>query len=155
VTGSDGISDKPYIIDANNTDYYPLMGGFSDFNVAAGVDVQVISNSTVSDFQFNGTAILFGVSGKNGTTVFCNVRVPTSLLNGTLTVFVNGTQVQYSLLPSLNSSYSYLHFTLGHSTEPITITPEFPSILILEMFMSATLLAIAIPKKKHSRRTLG
>jgi parallel beta-helix repeat protein len=25
VTGSDGIGDEPYVIDANNTDYYPLM----------------------------------------------------------------------------------------------------------------------------------
>ena len=151
VTGSDGIGDVPYVIDANNTDDYPLMGVFSTFNVAAGVDVQVVSNSTVSGFQFNGTAILFNVSGVNGTTGFCNVRVPTALLNGTLTVFVNGTQVQYSLLPISNGTQIYLYFTYGHSTEQVTIMPEFPDSLILAMFMSATLLAIAIHKKKHNR----
>jgi hypothetical protein len=121
VTGSDGIGDTPYVIDANNTDDYPLMGMFSDFSVAEGVDVQIVSNSTVSDFQFNGTAILFNVSGTNGTTGFCNVRIPTSLLNGTLTVLVNETQVQYSLLPSSNSTQTYLHFTYGHSTEHVII----------------------------------
>jgi parallel beta-helix repeat protein len=150
LTGSDGIGDTPYVINANNTDHYPLMGPFSDFSVGAGVDVQVVSNSTVSDFQFNGTAILFNVSGANGTTGFCNVRVPTSLLNGTLTVFVNGTQVQYSLLPSANGSVSYLYFIYGHSTEQVTILPEFPDSLILAMFMFATLLTIAIYKKKHT-----
>jgi hypothetical protein len=36
-------------------------------------------------------------------------------------VFVNGTQVQYSLLPSSNHSLSYLYFTYNHSTEQITI----------------------------------
>jgi parallel beta-helix repeat protein len=150
VTGSDGIGDTPYVIDANNTDDYPLMGGFSTFSVAAGVDVQVVSNYTVSDFQFNGTAIMFNVSGANGTTGFCNVCIPTSLLNGTLTVYVNGTQLQYSLLPTSNSSISYLYFTYGHSTEQVIILPEFLDSLIMAMFMSATLSAIAIHKKKHS-----
>jgi parallel beta-helix repeat protein len=150
-TGSDGIGNTPYVIDANNTDNHPLMGTFSDFNVAEGVDVQVVSNSTVSDFEFNGTAIFFNVSGANGTTGFCNVCVPTTLLNGTLTVFVNGTQVQYSLLPSSNSTQTYLYFIYGHSTEQVIIMPEFPEPLILAMFMLATLSAIAIHKKRHRR----
>jgi parallel beta-helix repeat protein len=161
-TGSDGIGDTPYAIvsldfmnnlrsNTTDIDHYPLMGPFSDFTVAAGVDVQVVSNSTVSDFQFNGTAILFNVSGASGTTGFCNVRVPTSLLNGTLSVFVNGTQVQYSLLPSLNSSVSYIYFTYGHSTEQVAILPEFPGSLILAILTLATLLPIGIHKKRHSR----
>jgi parallel beta-helix repeat protein len=150
-TGGDGIGNMPYVIDANNTDNHPLMGTFSTFSVAAGVDVQVVSNSTISDFQFNGTAILFNVSGVNGTTGFCNVCVPTALLNGTLSVFVNGTQVQYSLLPNSNSSISYLYFTYGHSTEQVIILPEFPDFLIMAMVMLATLPAIVTRKKKHSR----
>jgi parallel beta-helix repeat protein len=151
-TGSDGIGDTSYVIDANNTDVYPLLGGFSTFSVAAGVDVQVVSNSTISDFQYNGTALLFNVSGASGTTGFCNVCVPTSLLNGTLVVFVNGTQVQYSLLPISNSSNSYIYFTYGHSTEQVIILPEFPDYsLIIAMFMLPTLLTITIHKKKHSR----
>jgi hypothetical protein len=148
---SSGIWNTPYVIDANNTDHYPLMGAFSDFSVVEGVDVQVVSNSTVSDFEFNGTAILFNVSGANGTTGFCNVCVPTTLLNGTLSVFVNGTQVQYSLLPISNSSISYLYFTYGHSTEQVIIMPEFPEALIMAMFMLATLSAIAIHKKRNNR----
>lgn len=147
-TGSDGIGDTPYVIDSSNQDNFPLIGGFSDFNVAEGVDVQVVSNSTVSDFQFNGTAILFNVSGTNGTTGFCNVCIPTALLNGTPTVFVNGTQVQYSLLPSLDSTTSYLYFTYKHSTEQVIILSEFPSFLILPLMMMATLLAVMIYKKK-------
>ncbi|HYB68866.1 MAG TPA: NosD domain-containing protein [Candidatus Acidoferrales bacterium] len=150
VTGSDGIGDTPYVIDVNNTDNYPLMGEFSDYSVAAGVDFQVVSNSTVSDFEFNGTAILFSVSGANHTTGFCSLRVPIALLNGTLTVFVNGTEVQFSLLPSSNSTISYVYFTYDQSTEQVTILPEFPDSLIMAMFMLVTLSAIAIRKKKHS-----
>jgi hypothetical protein len=148
VTGSDGIGDTSYVIDANNTDDYPLMGGFSTFIVARGFEVQVVSNSTVTDFQYNGNAILFNVSGLNGTTGFCNICVPTALLNGTLTVLVNGTQVQYSSPPTSDSSNNYLYFTFGHSTEPVTIIPELDAPLILAMFMFATLFAIAIHKKK-------
>jgi hypothetical protein len=159
-TGSDGIGDTPYVIVSLDTmtyltsnitdiDHFPLMGPFSDFSVAGEVRVQVVSNSTVSAFHFNGTALLFNVSGANGTTGFCNVRVPTSLLNGNLTVFVNGTQVQYSLLPSSNSSVSYLYFTYDQSTEQVIILPEFPDFLFLAMFILMTLSAIAIYKKKH------
>jgi parallel beta-helix repeat protein len=154
VTGSDGIGDTPYAIDADNTDSFPLMGVSSEFNVAKGDDVQVVSNSTVSDFKFNGTAILFNVSGPNGSTGFCNAQVPTSVLNGTLTIFVNGTQVQYSILPSSNSSISYLYFTYGHPTEQIIIVQEFPEPLILVTFMLATLLAIAIYKERHIHASL-
>jgi parallel beta-helix repeat protein len=149
VTGSDGIGDAPYVIGANNIDHYPLLGAFSDFNVAGGVDVQVVSNSTVFDFQFNGTALLFNVSAGNGNATFCKLCLPTALSNGTPTVFVNGTQVQYEQLTGLNSNLGYLYFTYG------SILPEFPDPLILTIFMVATLLAIVIHKKKYGSSIKG
>lgn len=130
-TGSDGIGDTAYVIDVNNTDRYPLMGMFSDFHVAQGLHVQAMSNSTISNFQFNGTAIRFNVSGENGATGFCRICVPTALLNGTLSVFINRTEIQYSLLPISNGTLSYLYFTYTHSTEEVMIMPEFPSFLML------------------------
>jgi parallel beta-helix repeat protein len=151
VSGSDGIGDAPYTIDANDTDRYPLMGAFSDFTAANGAHVQIVSNSTVSDFQFNGTAILFDVSGMDDTAGFCNVDVPNALMNGTLTVFVNGTQVKYNVLPTSNSTQTYLYFTYGQSTEQVTIAPEFPRLLTQATFMLAILLTVATHKKKHGR----
>jgi parallel beta-helix repeat protein len=149
VSGSDGIGDTAYISDAGNvTDNYPLMGMFSDFNVAQGVDVQAVSNSTISNFQFNGTALLFNITGENGTTGFCRVSFPTALLNETLTVFVNGTEVPYTLLPQSDSTESYLYFTYSHSTEQVTIVPEFATFVLLPFFMIATLLVIVCCKKK-------
>jgi parallel beta-helix repeat protein len=148
MTGSDGIGDTPYIIDASNTDHYPLMGPFTDFNIAQGVNVQVVSNSTVSGFQFNGTAVIFNVTQENGATGFCRVGFPTALINGTLTVFINGTEVPYNSLPESNNTENYIYFTYSHSTEQVTIVPEFPTFILLLFFMIATLMAILFYKKK-------
>ena len=40
-TDSDGIGDTPYVIGANNTDYYPLMGTFQSFNVSSNKGLPV------------------------------------------------------------------------------------------------------------------
>jgi parallel beta-helix repeat protein len=149
-TGSDGISDMPYIIDANNTDNYPLMGMLSDFNATPELHVQTICNSTIFNFKFNGTAIRFNVSGEDGTSGFCRICIPISLMNGNYTVFINGKKVQHNLLPCFNSTHIYLYFTYEHSTKEVIIIPEFPPILIILPFMIATLLtAIAYKRKQH------
>jgi len=124
-TGRDGIGDTAHNIYPNNTDNYPLMGMFRDFSATSEYHVQTICNSSISDFQFNGTAISFNVSGENGTAGFCRICVPTALMNGTYKVFVNSAEIPHTLLPCSNSIYSYLYFTYNHSTQEVTITTEF------------------------------
>jgi parallel beta-helix repeat protein len=153
ISGSDGIGDTEYSINVNNTDHYPLMGMFSDFNTTSEYHVQTICNSTISNFQFNDTAIRFNVSGENGTTGFCRICIPTSLMNGTYRVFVNGTEVSFNLLPCSNSKYSYLYFNYTHSTQEVIIIPEFPSFFILSPFMAISLLFLTI-RHKYRRRIL-
>jgi parallel beta-helix repeat protein len=148
-TGSDGIGDKEYVIDGNSMDNYPLMGMFSDFIATTEYNVQTICNSTISDFQFNGTAIRFNVSGENGTSGFCRICIPTALMNATYRVFVNGTKVTCNLLPFSNSTHSHLYFNYTHSTQEVTIIPEFPSFLILPILTAATLLAFIVHRRKH------
>jgi parallel beta-helix repeat protein len=150
VNGSDGIGDIECSIEDNNKDRYPLMGTFSDFNATSEYSIQTICNSTISDYQFNGNAISFDVTGNNGTTGFCRICIPTSLMNGTYHVFVNGTEVSYSLLSCSNETYSYLYFNYTHSTQEVIIIPEFPSFLILSLFMIVTLLTVIVYKRKHS-----
>lgn len=149
-TGSDGIGDKEYIIDGSNTDNYPLMGAFSDFKATSEYNVQTICNSTISDFQFNGTAIRFNVSGENGTTGFCRICIPTALMNGIYRVFVNSTEVTCNLLTCSNNTYSYLYFNYTHSTQEVIIIPEFPPFLIPPL-MIATLLTVIV----HRRKCIG
>lgn len=149
-TGSDGIGDSPHIIDANNVDHYPLMGMFSDFNATSEHHVQTVCNSTISNFQFNSTAIIFNVTGENDTTGFCRICIPIALMNAIYKVFVNGTEVSYNLLPCSNETYSYLYFNYTHSTQEVIIIPEYPSFLILSLFMMATLLAVLVYRRKRS-----
>jgi hypothetical protein len=148
----DGIGDSWYEIDSSNIDHYPLMGMFSDFNATSEHHVQIICNSTVSDFQFNGTAMSFNVSGENGTAGFCRICIPTALMDATYRVFVNGTEVQRNLLPCSNSSYSYLYFTYSHSTEQIIIVPEFPSFITLSLFMILSMLALTFANRRFRRK---
>jgi hypothetical protein len=149
-TGRDAIGDTEYFIDGNNTDNYPLMGMFSDFNATSEHHVQTVCNSSISDFQFNGTAICFNVTGENDTTGFCRICIPTTLMNGTYKVFINGTEVSYNLLLCSNETYSYLYFNYTHSTQEVIIIPEFPSFLILPLLMIATILAVIVYRRKHT-----
>jgi len=163
-TGSDGIGDTAYTINANNIDNYPLMGMFSDFQATSEYHVQTICNSSgpisniefgrwsppISNFQYNGTAICFNVTGETDTIGFCRICIPRALMNETYQVFVNGTEVQCNLLPCSNTTHSYPYFTYNHSTQEVIIIPEFPSFLIPPLFMITTLLAaIVLKKKKH------
>jgi len=120
-TGNDGIGDAAYVVNASDTDPYPLVGMFHSFNVDSEHSVQTICNSTISGFQFNGTAISFNVTGEDGNTGFCRISIPTDLMNGNYTVFVNGIEVPHILLPISNSAHSYLYITYNHSTHKIVI----------------------------------
>ena len=172
LTGSDGIGDVPYKIPIVNAtgqtigfEYanYSLMAPISIFDAGTwnGVsyDVDVISNSTVSNFHFNpeeGAFINFNVTGEEGTSGFCRVTIPKSLLwvedGWTITV---GDQpiTDYTIIPDEN--YTYIYFAYNHSTQTVIIQgthviPEFPSFLILPLFMIATLLAVIVYRRKYS-----
>jgi parallel beta-helix repeat protein len=166
-TGSDGVADALYEIDENNIDRYPLMAPFNTFDAGTwnGVSYSfdIISNSTISDFRFNpdeGALLRFNVTGENGTSGFCRVTIPINLLwvedGWTITV---GDQLitDYRIIPDEN--FTYLYFTYNHSTQTVAIQgtyviPEFPSFLILLLFMVATLLAVIVYKRKHARKRL-
>jgi parallel beta-helix repeat protein len=161
MTGGDGIGDTPYIIDANNQDRYPLMAPFSTFE--AGVwdgtayNVDVLSNSTVSDFKFDvdNKSISLKVTGDNGTVGFCRVAIPKSLLwtDDGWTIFVDNQPItDYTKFEYEN--YTYLYFTYTHSTKTVTIKgthviPEYPSTIIPTIFMLMTTVLAVVTKKRR------
>ncbi len=165
-TGSDGIRDTSYVISANNTDHYPLMGPFKTFY--AGIwnsvpyNVDVVSNSTVSAFHFNpaeGAFISFNVTGQSGTRGFSRVTIPKQLLwvepPAIWVVVVEGVAVVPTATEAAN--YTYLCFTYTQSTKTVTITgtntvPEFPSTIALLILLALTLLAIILSKRTTHRK---
>jgi hypothetical protein len=82
----------------------------------------------------------------------CRIQIPKVMMNNTFTVFVNGTEIAYTLLPNSNENYTYLYFNYSHSTEQVIIILEFPSFLILPLFFIATLLAVIVHGRKHAQR---
>jgi len=154
---NNGVGDSVYPIDGNNTDHYPLMGMFYGFSVFETYYVNVISNSSVSNFEWGvglppppEIFLSFYVAGSDGSLGFCRIMIPRGLMNDTYRVFVSNKEVPYTLLPCSNIAHSYLYFTYNLSTQEVIIIPEFPSFLILPLFMITTLLAVIVYRRKHS-----
>jgi len=154
-TGSDGIGEDEYIIDKNNKDNYPLMGMFSSFNTTLGKNVNVISNSTIENFEYfdSNSTIKMHVSNMTAdqTFGFCRVCIPHTLMNETYHVTVDDAEphyVNYTLYD--DGENRWIYFSYEHSTLKIIITPEFPSFLLLPLFMIATLLTVIVYRRKHS-----
>jgi len=161
----DAIGDTSYVIDENNTDNYPLMAPIKIFDAGTWewttFNVDVVSNYTVSDFSFNpeDALIAFNVEGGTGTTGFCRVTIPKDLLdtedNWTILVDSN------SVIPTVNqdATSTYLYFTCNHSTKTIEITgtdaiPEFPSWIILPLFLIATVV-VTVYRNALRRKTVS
>jgi len=107
-TSSDGIGDTPYIIDANNTDHYPVM------NLSAPPDI-AITNITLSK-----TVIGKGYSLQINVTV---TNQGNKIEGFNITAYVNTTaiQTQYAILTSGNSTtltftWNTSDFTKGNYT---------------------------------------
>jgi hypothetical protein len=121
--------------------------------------VNVVSNSSISNFRFNpssGPLIRFEVTGPNGTPGYCNVTIPKGLLytQTTWNVSVDGNPVNPTV--SEDSFNSHLHFIYSHTTRTVEIRgtnaiPEFPSIMVLPLFIVLTLFATVSAKKRFLR----
>jgi parallel beta-helix repeat protein len=164
----DGIGDTPYIIYENNTDHYPLMGTFQSFRVFEEVDV--ISNITISilDWRWwggssnqyiqNGQPFLALVPARepNMSAAFCRMTLPNFILNTSeYMVLIDFTPINIKKLAMSNDTYTTLYFTFNSSgLNGMIIVPEFPSFLILTLFMVATILAIVIYRRRILTRAL-
>jgi len=155
----DGIGDSPHVLRTNNQDNYPLMGMFSSFKTSLECDVYVVSNSTIEDFEFcepNNTIVMH-VSNVtlNQTFGFVRICIPHALMNETYHVTINGTEpyyINYSLAD--NGTHRWIYFSYQHSTQEVIVIPEFPSSLVLPLFMIATLLAGIVYKRKKSKQRI-
>jgi len=156
--GSDGIGDTPYPDIYLKWDKYPLIGPIAIFTAGTwdevSYNVDVVSNSTISDFYFNSKSafIRFNVTGESGTVGFCRVVIPQKLLwvEDGWTIYVEGLSVNYTIIP--NENYTYLYFIYNHTTKTVLIQgthaiTEFLSIRFLLLFITITLFVVILMRK--------
>jgi len=156
----DGIGDSWHEINQNNADHFPLMGMFSSFNTSVGKCVNVISNSTIEDFEYSqdNSTIRMYVSNMtaNQTFGFCRVCIPHTLMNvSNISVIIDDEAVEVLHFNNTiydNDTHRWIYFAYEHSTHEIVIIPELPSFLILPLFMIATALAVIVYRKKYPIR---
>jgi parallel beta-helix repeat protein len=129
-TDNDGIGQKPFRIDNYNMDSYPLMGPYAEYDISfAGTNylIAIISNSTISNLLFEigketGNKIIqFNTSGENGTTGFCRMMIPTSLMSPPFTVEGPSEPLSVSLLNVSNETDSYLYFSYPSDDATISV----------------------------------
>jgi parallel beta-helix repeat protein len=166
-TGSDGIGDLPYTIDANNVDRYPLMNPWSPLPVKVfdvicedvHYPVSVQSNSTVTHFIFNQTLaqISFNVSGSSGTWGYCNVTIPKSLMTGPWSYTLEGDVINMDMYESENETHTFISLKYKHAStfhmiiKASWVIPEFSSTPVLILLMLTTLITTTLwkTKRKH------
>jgi len=155
----DGIGDTPYVLGAYDVDQYPLMGMYHSYDaVIVPGTVGLVSNSTISDFALwmvigypETLTIEFKVSGESGFG-FVRLRIPHDLIAGPYVVTVDGAEpvfANYSVLTQGNSAWIY--FTYLHSAHVVAVVPEFSVLVLLPLLMGASLLAVAVRKRKRFR----
>lgn len=149
----DGIGDAPHEIAVDNTDKYPLMGMFSSFETPSGYRIDITSNSTVEDFEYfeSNSTIKIHVSNAtiDQTFGFCRLAIPQGLMSPPFNITINDTPVSYTPLYT-SETISIIYFSYEHSTVEIIIIPEYLPFVVLPLFMTVTLLAALIYRKKHS-----
>ena len=124
----DGIGDSYHVINANNTDYYPLMGMFHSFNTSLGYNVNVISNSTIEDFEYfeSNSTIKMYVSNMttNQTFGFCRVCIPKGLMPPPYTVIIDDgltEALHFNDTIYDNDTHRWIYFAYEHSTHEVVI----------------------------------
>jgi parallel beta-helix repeat protein len=126
----DGIGDKPYTIDADNQDRYPLaipQGSIPIIWDETIYSIELKSNSTVSKFRFKASQkmISYNVTGSDASIGFCNITIPNILVQelwqGNFVVAVDGEE-PIMMNKMMGETYTYIYFTYIHSPHNVTIT---------------------------------
>jgi hypothetical protein len=113
------------------------------FNVPVGDNTYPVtanSNSTITDLTFNPATkeLNFKANGQTGTTGYCRITIPTTLVGGELSIYKDEIllvkNVDYT--QSNDGTNNILQINYSHSTHNFKIVgtqaiPEFPSLLIL------------------------
>jgi hypothetical protein len=162
-TNLDGTGDTPFVVDSANQDNHPLMGLFHSYNTSLNCNVDIVSNSSIEDFEYSepNSTIMLQVSNTTAdqTIGFCRISIPHSLINphnGSISVVIDNGQTPVLFLNNTvydDGTNRWIYFAYQQSTHSISVVPEFPVFVILALFMIGTAMVTATWKKKQ--RGLG
>lgn len=115
-----------------------------------------MSNSTVSDFRLDlaQKTLGFNVAVIDGQAGFCRVTIPNivvqDLWQGNYTVLLNGEPWPFRNWTDTANTYIYIYYSL--SEHEISIIPEFPSVLVLPLFITFSTIIIVSQRKSTENR---
>jgi hypothetical protein len=121
-----------------------------------GLDMQVVSNSSVSNFVFDSATgfLNFTVSGPSTSYGFFNATIAKILLSGQPIVLIDG--VQSPAFVSEDPNFWHIHVTYTHNEHQVTITgsnmiPEFQAAGAPPILPTLVMLAtLAIKRRKQA-----
>lgn len=164
ITGvSDGIWDHPYVIDENNTDYYPLTLPYDGqppviTNVMQDPLTDILPetvvriNATVTDAMSGVKQVLLNCTFTNSTDTWYEVFSMTQLVgdvwNATILPYPYGTNVTYVIIAEDNAGNNITTEQIYGYKYEYQVVPEFQLPAILFAFMMATMLLIAVVSRK-------
>lgn len=137
-TDQDGIGDTPHVIDTENSDRYPLMGQFSEFKIryeAATSRIWIISNSTITGYQFNESIreLSFRIVRMEGVAGFCRIMIPKLLINSPHILLIDREMTNMTLLANANETHAYAYFTFNRSNIEVSIRSEELHYLLVKL----------------------
>lgn len=149
----DGIGDKPYSIDENSLDNYPLMAMFLQFNITTenqSYKIATVCNSTISNFQYHynsrnrTNALSFKVKGTEGKG-FCRICIPHALIEPPHTVTVDHNPPLDFKTVYTNGTHTWLYFTYDYQEHEVTIMHmPYPEQLVLSQWAILGLTIITV-----------
>jgi parallel beta-helix repeat protein len=159
----DGIGDAAYVIDGNNHDNYPLMGTFHHYVVDGWpYEFSIVTNSTVEGYSYSGPGYPFYVktleisvsnTTANQTFGFARICIPHEMLdlNEAMTLIDGGAPYCANYTVYDNGTHTWVYLAYEYPAHLISISPEFAPLIALPLFVTATMLAVMIHRKKLSK----
>jgi parallel beta-helix repeat protein len=129
----DGIGDTAKAVNGGNQDTKPLMGLFYSFTASAAYQLNIISNSTVTDFTFSAysNTIRIHVANVSASQLFgfCRLVIPKALIAPPYTVTIDdGSVAALNFNGTLydDGTYRWIYFVYSHSTRKVDIVGTSP-----------------------------
>jgi hypothetical protein len=160
ITGSDGIGDTPYVIDADDIDHYPFMM-IDICNVSQTPSRDSVTwtdavevNATVTHY-FPLEQVILNCTHTNSSATWTSIINMTNLeddiWNGIIPALPVGTNVTYVIIAQDNAGISINSTSQGYTFDYPVVIPEFPTIALLPILFVVTLFVALVQRRKRTK----